>query len=181
MRMEELKGFGKKYSLTLLSPANNYFIGSRDENDESIYTYNGEFMRDFVRRSIKRIRSSVLNEYYKYTISNEVFKIISQEKNVQDNICEIIEKNFEFSNKQRKIKGKEYDSQVKVYRDINQDEKEKHINDNLTKLPIGEKFQKLKLKNVMMDFDATSLYPSAMWVEKSVYPKIEILIAMNVI
>ena len=25
----------------------------------------------------------------------------------------------------------------------------------------------------MMDFDATSLYPSAMWDEKSVYPKIE--------
>ena len=25
----------------------------------------------------------------------------------------------------------------------------------------------------MMDFDASSLYPSAMWVENSVYPKIE--------
>ena len=25
----------------------------------------------------------------------------------------------------------------------------------------------------MMDFDATSLYPSAMWVEKSVYPEYE--------
>ena len=26
----------------------------------------------------------------------------------------------------------------------------------------------------MMNFDATSLYPSAMWDEKSVYPKIEV-------
>ena len=32
---------------------------------------------------------------------------------------------------------------------------------------------KLDLNKTQMDFDATSLYPSAMWDEKSVYPKIE--------
>ena len=35
------------------------------------------------------------------------------------------------------------------------------------------KLQKLNLDNVMMDFDATSLYHSAMWDENSVYPKIK--------
>ena len=30
-----------------------------------------------------------------------------------------------------------------------------------------------------MDFDATSLYPSAMWYEKSVYPKIETAFAFK--
>ena len=35
------------------------------------------------------------------------------------------------------------------------------------------KLQKLNLNDVMMVFDATSLYPSAMWDENSVYPKIE--------
>ena len=34
-------------------------------------------------------------------------------------------------------------------------------------------YKKLNLNDVVMDFDASSLYPSAMWVEKSVYPKIE--------
>ena len=36
-----------------------------------------------------------------------------------------------------------------------------------------KKIQKLKLNDVMMDFDATSLYRSANWDEKSFYPKIE--------
>ena len=43
----------------------------------------------------------------------------------------------------------------------------------LNKLPIHKKLQKLNVNDVMMDFEATSLYPSAMWDEKSVYPKIE--------
>ena len=36
-----------------------------------------------------------------------------------------------------------------------------------------EKLQKLNLNDVMMDFDTTTLYPSAMWDENSVYPIIE--------
>ena len=47
------------------------------------------------------------------------------------------------------------------------------------KLTIHRKLKKLHLENVMMDFDATSLYPSAMWDEISVYPKIEIGIAFK--
>ena len=38
----------------------------------------------------------------------------------------------------------------------------------INKLPIHEKLQKPNLNDVMMDFDATSLYPSAMWDENSV-------------
>ena len=48
-----------------------------------------------------------------------------------------------------------------------------YFNDKVNKLRIHEKIQKLNLDNVMMDFDATSLYLSAMWDENSVYPKIE--------
>ena len=54
-----------------------------------------------------------------------------------------------------------------------QDEKEKYDSKKLNKIPIHKKMQKLNLKDVMMDFDAASLYPSAGWDEKSVYPKIE--------
>ena len=174
--MEELTGYGMKNCLTLPSLANKYFNSLRDENDEPIYTYNDEFMRHFVRKSIKGGRCSALNQYYKSNISKEVFNIISKELNIDDNnenVCEIIDKYFEYTNKQRKIMEDEYDSKFKDYRDIDEEERTEHINKELNKLPIHKKLQKLDVDDVMMDFDATSLYPSAMWDEKSVYPKIE--------
>ena len=38
---------------------------------------------------------------------------------------------------------------------------------------IHEKLIKLDLNNIMMDFDASSFYPSAMWDKNSIYPKVE--------
>ena len=40
-------------------------------------------------------------------------------------------------------------------------------------LPIHKELSNLDLNKTQMDFDATSLYPIAIWDEKSVYPKIE--------
>ena len=40
-------------------------------------------------------------------------------------------------------------------------------------LPIHKELSKLDSNKTQMDFDATSLYPSAMWDQNSVYPKIE--------
>ena len=173
--MEELTGFGMKNSLTLPSPANKYFNSLREENDEPIYTYNDEFMRHFVRQSIKGGRCSALNQYYKSAISREVFNIISKELNVNgnDNVCEIVNKYFEHTNEQRKILEDEYDSQFKDYRDIDEEDRTENIKKELNKLPIHKKLQKLNLNDVMMDFDATSFYPSAMWDETSVYPRME--------
>ena len=173
--MEKLTGFGMKNSLTLPSLANKLFNSLREENDEPIYTYNVEFMRHFVRQSIKGGRCSALNQYYKANFSQEVFNIISKELNVNgnDSVCEIINKNFENTNEERKILEDEYDSQINDYRDTDEEERTEHINKELNKLPKHKKLQKLNLNDVMMDFDATSLYPSAMWDENSVYPKIE--------
>ena len=58
------------------------------------------------------------------------------------------------------------------YRDIDQKEKEKYVNKKLNMLSIHEELSKLNSNKTKMDFDATSLHPSAMWDEKSVYPKI---------
>ena len=84
-RMEDLTGFGMKNSLTLPSLANKFFNSSREENDETIYTYNDEFMRHFVRQSIKGGRCSALNQYYKSNISQKVFILFSKELNVNGN------------------------------------------------------------------------------------------------
>ena len=75
--------------------------------------------------------------------------------------------------KHRKKIENEYDSQIDDYRDTNQDEEAQHVNGKLSKLPVHGKLQKLDLNNVMMDVDATTLYPSAMYDENSIYPKIE--------
>ena len=59
------------------------------------------------------------------------------------------------------------------YRDIIQKGKEKYVNKKLNMLPIHKELSKLDSNKTQMDFDPTSPYPSAMWDENSVYPKIE--------
>ena len=100
--MEKLTRFGMKNSLTLPSLAYKYFNSLRDEHDEPICPYTDPFIGYFVRQSIKGGRYAALNQYYKSSISDEVFKIISKELNVNGNICEILEKYFEYTNKRRK-------------------------------------------------------------------------------
>ena len=92
MGMEELTEFQMKNSLTLPSLANKYLNSLRDENDEPIHILTDPFMRNFVRQSIKGGRRGCFNQYYKSSISDEVFNLISIELNVQVNLCEVIEK-----------------------------------------------------------------------------------------
>ena len=47
------------------------------------------------------------------------------------------------------------------------------MNRKLNMLPVHKELSKLNSNKTQMDFDATSLYPSALWDESSVYPKIE--------
>ena len=173
MGMEELTKFGMKNSLTLPSLAIKFFKSLRDENDKPIYTYTDPFMRNFVRKAIKGGRCNAFNQHYKSEISDEVFDIFSKELNVNGNICEILEKYFNFLNKHEKQYTKEFDSKYDDYRDIDQKEKEKYVNKKLNMLSIHKEVSKIDLNKTQMHFDVTSLYPSAMWDEISVYPKIE--------
>ena len=162
-----------KNSIILSSLANKYYDSSRDENYEPIHNYNNEYMRWFVRQSIKEGRRSALQQCYKSKHSDEVFNIISKELDINGKLCEILEKYFEYINKLRKLIDNNYDSQLEDYRDKNRDEKSKKTNDKLSEITIHESSQKLNLNDVMTDFGATSLYSSAMYDKKSVYPKIE--------
>ena len=47
------------------------------------------------------------------------------------------------------------------------------MNKKFNMLAIHQQLSELDLNKTQIDFDATSLYPSAMWDENSVYPKIE--------
>ena len=102
-----------------------------------------------------------------------MFNIFSKEIDINGNICEILEKYFEFLNKYEKQYAKNFDSKYDDYRDIIQKEKTDYINKKLNMLSIHEQLSKLNLFKTQIDFDATSLYPSAMWDKNSVYCKVE--------
>ena len=111
--MEKLTNSGMKNSLTLPSLAIEYFSSLKDENDELIFTYTGPFMRNFVRDSIKGGRCNSFHQHYKSEISDENFNIISKELNVNSNICNLLERYFNFLNKYEKLYAKEFDSKYK--------------------------------------------------------------------
>ena len=94
----------------------------RDENDEPIYTYTDKVMRDFVRQNKKGGRCNAFNQKYKSEFSDEVFNFISKELNVNGNICELLEKYFNFVNKYENQYAKEFDSKYDELRDIDQKE-----------------------------------------------------------
>ena len=87
------------------------------------------------------------------------------------NICEILDKSFEFLNKYNKLYAKEFDSKHDDCRDINQMEKIEFFNNNFAMLAIHKQLSKLDSNIIQLDFDATSLYPSAMWDKNSLYSK----------
>ena len=69
--------------------------------------------------------------------------------------------------------AKKYENQFNDSRDENDSEKEKFINYKLSKLPVHQLIKQINLDKLLWDFGAVSLYPSAMWDEKSKYPRIE--------
>ena len=72
-----------------------------------------------------------------------------------------------------KKNAKDYYSKYEDYGKINQKVKVDYINNKLDMLPNHEQLSKLDLIITQMDFDAISLYPSAIWNDISIYPKIE--------
>ena len=78
-----------------------------------------------------------------------------------------------YKNKHFKVFEKEYEDQVNDYRDKNVEDKEKYINEKLRNLRLHKILKRIELIHLLWNFDAVSLYPSALWVPKSIYPKTE--------
>ena len=130
-------------------------------------------MRWFDRQSIKGGRVCAFTQYYKTKICDDILKIRSEDLNVKGKVFDIMEAYLNYKNKHFKIFKKEYESKLNDYRDEDVDEKEKNINEKLSKLPIHQLIKQIKLDEVLWDFDAESSYSSAMWDENSIYPRIE--------
>ena len=171
--MEDITGFSMKDCLSLPGLGWNYFNSLRTEEDEPIYTYNDKYMRWFVRQSIKGGRVCAFSQHYKSKHSDDILKIINKELAVKGTVYDTIEAYLEYKKKHFKIFEKEYENQFNDYRDEDVEEKEKYINEKLSILEIHKLLKQIELKELLWDFDATSLYPSAIWDEKSIYPRIE--------
>ena len=130
-------------------------------------------MRDFVRQAAYGGRVCAFNQNYQSKHCDDILKNISKEISIKGSVYDIIQAYMEYKNKHFKIFEKEYESQFNDYRDENIEEKEKYINGKLSNLRLHKTMKRRALIHLLWDFDAISLYPSAMWDPKSVYPKIE--------
>ena len=130
-------------------------------------------MRWFVRQSIRGGRICVFNQYYKSKHCDEILKIINKDLAVKGTVYDTIEAYMDYKIKYFKIFEKEYEDQFDDYRDENVEEKEKYINEKLSNLRLHKIVKPIELIHLIWDFDAVSLYPSAMWDKKSIYPRIE--------
>ena len=90
---------------------------------------------------------------------------------VKGNDYDIIEEYLRYKKKHFEIFEKEYESKFDDYRNENVDEKEKDINEKLSNIRLHKIIKQIELDHLTWDFDAVTLYPSSMWDEKSIYPK----------
>ena len=171
--MEEITGFSMKDCLSLPGLGLKYFNSLGTEQDESIYTYDDKYMGWFVRQAAYGGRVCAFNQYYKSKSCDEVLKIISKELCVKENDYDNIEAYMEYKNIDFHIFEKEYEDRFNDYRDENVEDREKYINEKLSNLRLHKIIKRIELIHFLCDFDAVSLYPSAMWDPKSIYPKIE--------
>ena len=170
--MREITDFSMKDCLRLPGLGLKYFNSLRTEEDEPIYTYNDKCIRWFVRQAAYGGRVCALNQYYKSNIYDDILNIISKELKIEGNTYEKIEAYMKYKNEHFENFEKEYEDQFNDYRNENIEQKEKYINEKLNDLPIHQIKKQLKINELLWDFDCVSLYPSAMWDEASIYPRI---------
>ena len=169
--LDEITEIGMKDCLSLPGLGWKYFNSLKTGEDESIYTYDDNYLRWFVRQSIKGGRVCAFDEYFESKVCDDILEIISEELNVNGNIYGIIEAYLLYKNKYLKTYEKLYESKFNDYRDEDVAEKEKSINKKFSQLPIHQLIKQIKLDELLCDFNAVNLYPSAMWDENSFYPR----------
>ena len=126
--MEKITGFSMKDCLSLPGLGWKYFNSLRTEEDDPTYTSNDEYMRWFVRQSIKGERVCAFNQYHKSKHYDDIFKeSLKKELAVKGTVYDTIEAYMEYKNKYFKIFEKEYENQFNDYRDENVEEKGKYI------------------------------------------------------
>ena len=92
---------------------------------------------------------------------------------VKGNTYETFEEYLKHKKKHYEMFEKEYEDQFDDNREEDGEGKQKYIIEKLSNLRLHKLIQKKESTHLLWDFDAVILYPSAMWDEKSIYPRIE--------
>ena len=93
-------------------------------------------------------------------------KNFSRELSVEGKVYDNIEAYMKFKNEYLKIIKEEYQNNFDDCRIMDEEKMEKFISKILSELPNHKFLQQLSFKDLLWDFDAVSLYPSAMSDEK---------------
>ena len=88
-------------------------------------------MRNFVRNSNKGGFCNAFDQHYKSEVSDEIPNFSSKKRNVNGNICDLLEKFFKLLCNYGKLYAKDFDLKCDDYRDIKQKEKVDCINNKL--------------------------------------------------
>ena len=160
--IEEITGFSMKDCLSALGLEWKYFNGMRDKKDEPIDTYNDKYRRWFIQQSIKGGRVCAFNHHFKNKICDDVLKISSEGLIVKGNVWDNIEAYMKYKNNLLKIIKEECESKFRYYRDTDEEETNNYINKNIGEFSIHKLSQELTVTDLLWDFDAVSLFPSAM-------------------
>ena len=116
-----------KNSLMLSSLAYKNFNSLRVASDKALYTYTDPFKRSFARNANKGDKCNAFDQHYKVELSDEVFNNVSQDLDVECNVCDIPDEYFQYVQKYEQKFENQYNSQLEDYRDIDQKEIEKYV------------------------------------------------------
>ena len=127
------------------------------------------FLLNLIEPSI--LKQAKLTEHEIDIIKDLALQKLHRQRNLKEIVA--LDLYLKYENKHFKLSEKENESKFNDYRDENEDEKEKFINEKLSQLPLHQLIKQIKLDELLWDFGAVSLYPSVMWEENSIYPRIE--------
>ena len=160
MEMQKMSGFRIKECLTEASIGWKCF-GTYNK-DREFYTFNDEYVRDFIRRSIKGGRVAAFIRYFESSQREEILNTIQKHLRIKDNeISNVIDEFLKYINIKRYEFELEFENGEKDYRKTNKRELDKVLEKNLGDLEISKELQKSNKDDLLVSYDFNSLYPSA--------------------
>ena len=142
--------------------------------DKTFYTPKNKYVRDFIHKTVHGGRVFALKRKYESDIFPEIVNILRKHlKSHTLPISDLFEEYYKRIDILTKQYTEQYDKHYADYRDINKADKEKYINNKLSKLEISKELNNLDKKDRLVSSDYVSLYPSAMVDSKSKFSKIE--------
>ena len=172
LKMQKMTKIGIKKSLTDASPAWKYF-GLYNQGCQ-FYTFENEYVRDFVRRSGKDGRVCAFNRNFGSQQSDEKILPIGKHVNIEnDEIAAVVDKYLEYITIKQKKYQKLFIVKETDCRKIDKKEIVEFFIERFDDLEVRKALRKIKKDYFLISFNFISLYLSAEADENSTWLAIE--------